>query len=216
MYWFAHRDGLQALGGLQHPMEGALRREGLWAALLEKPLSSYFSANRSTQQGIQGFAFFPLKHHIFGQWHRGADREVLSPPGRGFFGCCQVGCSSAFVPCSDSKNISDFAAGSALLPDSDVRASLMLINAMTQWINTVLGKAVNYTEIKQKNKGSKAGREATACACLPPQHPPHSGKNQPREHPCRILETEEDHWDCEVQPSAHQSPVPAPEHRFGW
>lgn len=28
--------------------------------------------------------------------------------------------------------ISDFAAGSALLPDSDVRASLMLINAMTQ------------------------------------------------------------------------------------
>lgn len=58
---------------------------------------------------------------------------MLSPPGRGFFGCCQVGCSSsAFVPCSDSKNISDFAAGSALLPDSDVRASLMLINAMTQ------------------------------------------------------------------------------------
>lgn len=44
-----------------------------------------------------------------------------------------MGCfSSALVPHSDRKKFSDFAAGSALVPDSDIRASLMLINAMTQ------------------------------------------------------------------------------------
>jgi len=35
----------------------------------------------------------------------------------------------------------------------------MLINAMTQRINTVLGKAVNYTQIKQKKKGNQSGEK---------------------------------------------------------
>lgn len=88
------------------------------------------------------------------------------------------------------KNFSDFAAGFGLLAatDSDIRTSLMLINAMTQWINTVLGKAVNYTQIKQKKKGNQRGEKWQPVLGFPlsilPKHPVwlSQGENQPQEH----------------------------------
>lgn len=55
---------------------------------------------------------------------------------------------------------------------SDIRTSLMLINAMTQWINTVLGKAVNYTQRKQKNKGNQTREKWQPVLGFPLSIPP--------------------------------------------
>lgn len=137
-------------------------RRGLHAALPEMSPSLHFSSKQELpSKKSKDLAFFSHKQYFcpvppwscYG-WDAASHHQEMA-----FSGCCQIGCfSSALVPHSDRKNFSDFAAGSALVPDSDIRASLMLINAMTQWINTVLGKAVNYTQIKQKNKGIKVER----------------------------------------------------------
>lgn len=82
------------------------------------------------------------------------------------------------------KSCADFAAGVGLLPapDSDIRISLMLINATTQGINSVLGKAVNYPQIKQREKGNQCGRnDNRSLASLSTSFPtPCSGKSSLR------------------------------------
>lgn len=58
----------------------------------------------------------------------------------------------------------------------------MLINATTQRINSVLGKAVNYPQIKQRNKGNQCGRnDSRSLASLSTSFPtPYSGKSSLR------------------------------------
>lgn len=84
------------------------------------------------------------------------------------------------------KSCADFAAGFGLLPapDSDIRISLMLINATTQGINSVLGKAVNYPQIKQRKKGNQCGEKWQPILGFPLHILPNTlfWKKQPQEH----------------------------------